>query len=105
MDRDSHAPGEGGVKIVFDVPDDQVDQIVEIVGAGSFAVRRYYDAEDWHRPGGAARGFTRLGAERPRHSFSRSEEAAVLAAFEALQVKYQLPLHHCRRRHLVCSRR
>lgn len=82
MDRDPRACGEGGVKIVFDVPDDQVDQIVEIVGAGSFAVRRYYDAEDWDCPGvrqGALRGWvlndhgTRFPVRKKPQSWRRSK--------------------------------
>ena len=74
---------EGGVKVVFDVPEDVVDDVVrEITGAG-FAVARYYSGEAEHRVGGSEPGWIRLGAERPMLEFTGAEQDRIVAAFDA----------------------
>jgi hypothetical protein len=80
-------PVEGGVKIVFDVPEELAVEIAAQLGDAGFDVRRYYrSADEAGRPGGAATGFVRLGAERPMRAFTDSEQAGIVAAFEAAQV-------------------
>ncbi len=54
-------PREGGVKVVFDVPEDVVDDVVREIDAAGFAVGRYYSAEAEHRIGGSEPGWIRLG--------------------------------------------
>jgi hypothetical protein len=77
-------PREGGVKIVFDVPEDVVADAVRTISAAAFAVDRYYRPERDHLPGGAAAGWVRLGAERPMHDFSEAEQQLIVAAFDAV---------------------
>ena len=75
---------EGGVKVVFDVPEDVVDDVVREISAAGFAVGRYYSAEVEHRIGGSAPGWIRLGAERPMLEFTEAEQGRVVAAFDAV---------------------
>jgi hypothetical protein len=88
--RDDDASREGGVKIVFDVPDDRVAQTIQIFGDSGFEVRRYYAVDVPSHLGGAGNGYTRLGAERPRASFTTKEQDAVLAEFETVRARHQL---------------
>lgn len=67
-------PREGGVKVVFDVPEDVVDDAVREITAAGFAVGRYYSGEAEHRVGGSAPGWIRLGAERPMLEFTDAEQ-------------------------------
>ncbi len=76
-------PREGGVKVVFDVPEDAVDDAVRQITAAGFAVSRYYTSETEHRVGGSEPGWVRLGAERPMFEFTEVEQHRVVAAFDA----------------------
>jgi hypothetical protein len=76
-------PREGAVKIVFDVPEDVVDDVVREITAAGFAVGRYYSREAEHRIGGSEPGWIRLGAERPMLEFTETEQHRVVAAFDA----------------------
>jgi hypothetical protein len=87
-------PREGGVKIVFDVPEDLVDDAVRDIAAAGFAVGRYYTRETDHRSGGSEPGWTRLGAERPMHEFTDAEQTRIVAAFDAALQAAPIP---CRR--------
>jgi hypothetical protein len=82
-------PLEGGVKIVFDVPESAVEQVVRTVGEAGFDVRRYYAGhpELEHGLGGSAPGYVRMGAERQCQEFSDAEQAAIVAAFDAVQAR------------------
>ena len=77
-------PREGGVKIVFDVAEADVAEIVRTVRAAGFDVRHYYPS-DKPRRGGSAPGLVRLGAERAMHEFTEAEQARIVAAFDAAQ--------------------
>lgn len=73
---------EGGIKIVFDVPDHLRDVASAVVAASGFVVRSYYS---WPpSQGGLPPGHARLGAERKRDLFTEQERDAVVAAFEAV---------------------
>jgi hypothetical protein len=87
-------PREGGVKVVFDVPEDVVDDAVRQIAAAEFAVGRYYSSEAEHRIGGAEPGWVRLGAERPMVEFTEAEQHRIVAAFDAVLQESALP---CRR--------
>jgi hypothetical protein len=79
-------PPEGGVKVVFDVPEDVVDDAVREITAAGFAVGRYYSGDAEHRVGGSEPGWIRLGAERPMLEFTDAEQDRIVAAFDtALQ--------------------
>jgi hypothetical protein len=78
-------PREGGVKIVFDVPEAVAEDVARTVADAGFDVQRYYDDEHEHRLGGSAPGFLRLGAERPMREFTQCEEVAIVAGFDAIQ--------------------
>jgi hypothetical protein len=78
-------PEEGGVTVIFDVREAEVDQIRGMVSQAGFAVRRYYRASEEHRLGGSPYGWIRLGAERPMREFTDAEQANIVAAFDALQ--------------------
>jgi len=77
-------PREGGVKIVFDVPNELVELAIAQVSAAEFDVRRYYPSGDEPAVGGSAAGYLRLGAERAISFFTESELAEIVAAFEAV---------------------
>ena len=87
-------PREGGVKVVFDVPEDVVDEVVCQITAAGFAVGRYYSSETEHRIGGSDPGWIRLGAERPMVEFTEAEEHRIVAAFDAVLQESAIP---CRR--------
>jgi hypothetical protein len=87
-------PREGGVKVVFDVPEDVVDDAVREITAAGFAVGRYYSGEAEHRIGGSAPGWIRLGAERPTLEFTDAEQDEIVAAFDAALQKSAIT---CRR--------
>ncbi len=76
-------PREGGVKVVFDVPEDVVDDVVREITAAGFAVGRYYSGDTEHRVGGSELGWVRLGAEWPMLEFTGVERDRIVAAFEA----------------------
>jgi hypothetical protein len=80
-------PRDGGVKIVFDVPETVVDDAVSAVRAAGFDVHRYYHPGDEHRPGGSAPGHVRLGAQRAMHEFTQAEQDAVVAAFDDVEAR------------------
>ena len=84
--RDSFDPREGGVKIVFDVPEQDVDSVVVQVAAAGFGVRRYYP-DDEPRRGGPQPGDVRLGAERAMTEFTDAEVEAIVADFDAVQAR------------------
>jgi hypothetical protein len=87
-------PREGGVKVVFDVPEDVVADAVRKISAAGFSVDRYYRPEREHLPGGATAGWVRLGAERPMHEFTDAEQQRIVAAFD---LKYEeSPFTCCR---------
>jgi N-acetyltransferase len=75
---------EGGVKVVFDVPEDVADDVVRQIAAAGFIVGRYYSSETEHRIGGSEPGWTRLGAERPMVEFTEAEQHRVVAAFDVV---------------------
>lgn len=77
-------PREGGVKVVFDAPEDVVDDVVRQVAAAGFAVSRYYSRETEHRIGGSEPGWIRLEAERPMVEFTEAEQRRIVAAFDAV---------------------
>jgi hypothetical protein len=76
-------PSDGGVKVVFDVLEDVVDDVVREITAADFVVRRYYSRETDHRVGGPEPGWVRLGAEQPVREFTEAEEHRIVAAFDA----------------------
>jgi hypothetical protein len=78
-------PLEGGVKIVFDVLEGQVESITRTVRAAGFDVQRYYRPAHEHQLGGSAAGFIRLGAERAMTRFTEAEQRAIVAEFDAVQ--------------------
>lgn len=80
-------PREGGVKIVFDVMESVADDVAQTVRGAGFDVRRYYQPEDEHGPGGSAPGYQRLGAERPMRTFTEAEQATIVAAFDDTQAQ------------------
>jgi hypothetical protein len=75
-------PREGGVEVVFDVPEDVVADAVLKISAAGFSVDRYLRPEREHLPGGAATGWVRLGAERPMHEFTEAEQQIIVEAFD-----------------------
>jgi len=87
-------PREGGVKVVFDVPEDVVDDVVRQIAAAGFAVGRYYSRETEHRIGGSEAGWIRLGAERPMVEFTEAEQHRIVVAFDAVLQESAIP---CRR--------
>lgn len=87
-------PREGGVKVVFDVPEDGVDDVVREIAAAGFAVGRYYSSEIEHRIGGSEPGWIRLGAERPMVEFTEAEQHRIVATFDAVLQASAMP---CRR--------
>jgi hypothetical protein len=89
MTMPDFTPRQGGVKIVFDVPEHAVEQIVHTVGEAGFDVRRYYAdrPELDRRPGGSAPGYVRMGAERRCQNFTDAEQAVIVAAFDAVQAR------------------
>ncbi len=87
-------PREGGVKIVFDVPEHDVADAVRKVSAAAFSVDRYYRPETAHLPGGAEAGWVRLGAEQATREFTNAEQELIVAAFDAV---YQASPFTCRR--------
>ena len=76
-------PREGGVKVVFDVPDAGVDDVIREIAAADFAVSRYYRRDDEHRVGGSEPGWIRLGAERRMLEFTDAEQRRIVTAFDA----------------------
>jgi hypothetical protein len=76
-------PREGGVKVVFDVPVDVVDDVVRAITAAGFSVGRYYSRDTERRVGGSEPGWVRLGAERPMLEFTEAEQDRIVAAFDA----------------------
>jgi hypothetical protein len=87
-------PREGGVKIVFDVPEDAVDGVVAEIAAAGFVVGRYYTRETEHRSGGSEPGWIRLGAAQPMRDFTEAEQHRIVAAFDAASQALAIP---CRR--------
>lgn len=75
-------PREGGVKIVFDLPEAATDDAVRSIAVAGFEVRRYYAPEDEHRRGGSSPGRIRLGAERAMTEFTDAEQDAIVAEFD-----------------------
>ena len=76
-------PREGTVKVVFDVREGVVDDVVREITAAGFAVGRYYSRDTEHRVGGSEPGWIRLGAERPMLEFTVAEQDRIVAAFDA----------------------
>jgi len=76
---------EGGVKVVFDVPEVDVDDVALAVGGAGFDVHRYYHPDDERGPGGSPEGYVRLGAERAMSEFTNAEQEQAVADFEAVQ--------------------
>ena len=74
---------EGGVKVVFDVPEDVVNDVIREITEAGFAVARYYSREPGRRIGGSEPGWVRLGAERPMLEFTEVEQHRIVAAFDA----------------------
>jgi hypothetical protein len=85
MDRPKSEPREGGVKIVFDVPERVLHEASTRVAAAGFDVQRCYRPDDEHRPGGSRHGFVRLGAERAMAEFNDAEQRRIIADFDAVQ--------------------
>jgi hypothetical protein len=75
-------PREGGVKVVFDVPEGTAAMVLPLVTAAGFTVRAYYSDGERHGAGRAEPGWIRLGAEMPRTAFTNEEEEAIVAAFD-----------------------
>lgn len=94
MTGQAFEPREGGVKVVFDVPEDAVADAVRKISAAGFSVDRYYSAEREHRPGAAAVGWVRLGAELPMREFTETEQQRIVAAFDSTYEESPFP---CRR--------
>jgi hypothetical protein len=86
MAAPSFEPHEGGVKIVFDVPEHVVGEAVRKVSAVAFSVERYYRPERAHLPGAPEAGWVRLGAERPMREFTDVEQELIVAAFDAVSL-------------------
>ena len=86
MDDDFES-AEGGVKIVFDVPESDVRDVEALVAAAGLVVHRYYDPADQHRPGGSAAGYVRLGAERSMRRFTDAEVDAIVTEFDEVQAR------------------
>ncbi len=85
MQPPAEQPREGGVKVVFDVPEAEVRSVAARVAAAGFAVHRYYHPDDEHRPGGSPAGWIRLGAERAMLAFTDAEQRRIVADFDQLQ--------------------
>jgi hypothetical protein len=85
MVNDEIRATEGGVKIVFDVPESSVEEISTAVAG--FTVGRYYRDHQHVGDGGAESGWVRLGAEVPRTQFTAEEEDRIVASFDAVQSK------------------
>jgi hypothetical protein len=85
--RDSFDPREGGVKIVFDVPEQDADDVAVRVAAAGSDVHRYYQPDDEHLQGASTPGYIRLGAERAMTEFSDAEVAAIVADFDVSQAQ------------------
>jgi hypothetical protein len=75
---------EGGVKVVFDVPEADVDDVIGLVAAGGFAVERYYRDEPQHGEGRAPARWIRLGAELRMTTFTEAEQEGIVSRFDAL---------------------
>ena len=84
MAQPEFEPREGGVKIVFDVPQELVDVAIVHVSTADFEVRRYYPSGDEPRIGGSPVGYVRLGAERALSFLTEPEQAQIVTAFEAV---------------------
>ena len=84
---DGADPTDGGVKIVFDVPEPAVHDVAWQVAAAGFAVHRYYRLDSEHRPGGSPEGYVRLGAERPVRRYTDADIDAIVAEFDQLQAR------------------
>jgi dienelactone hydrolase len=84
-------PREGGVKVVFDVPEDAVDDVAQRIAAAGFTVGRYYASETENRIGGSDPGWIRLGAERPMVEFNEAEQHRIVAAFDAVLQELAIP--------------
>jgi hypothetical protein len=85
--KDAFEPGEGGVKIVFDVPEPNAHDIALQVSAAGFTVHRYYSPDDEHRRGRPRSGYVRLGAERRMRTFTDAEIDMIVADFDRLQAQ------------------
>lgn len=84
--RDTFDPRAGGVKIVFDVLEADVDDVAMRVAAAGFDARRYYP-DDEQRQGGPGPGYIRLGAERAMTAFTETEIGTIIAEFDATQAQ------------------
>jgi hypothetical protein len=87
MVNDGIRAAEGGVKIVFDVPELSVDGVSAVVAATGFTVARYYPDHQHVGDGGAELGWVRLGAEMPRTQFTAEQEERIVASFDAVHLK------------------
>lgn len=85
MVDDEFRASEGGVKIVFDVPEASVADVSTVVAAAGFTVRRYFPRQLYVGSGGAELGWVRLGAEMPRTLFTDEEADRIVDAFDAVQ--------------------
>lgn len=85
MDTQASESREGGIKVVFDVPEADADDVSGVVAAAGFSVRRYYGDEEQHGAGTAAPGWIRLGAEQPMTRFTKAEQESIVATFDAVQ--------------------
>jgi len=85
--EDGFEPAEGGVKIVFDVREPDVQDVALQVAAAGFAVHRYYRPDEEHSPGGSQTGHIRLGAERLMRHVTDAEVRAIVADFDQVQAR------------------
>lgn len=85
MVDDGFRASEGGVKVVFDVPEPSVADVSRVLAAAGFTVREYYPAKLAVGKGGAESGWVRLGAEMPRALFTDEEERRIVASFDGVQ--------------------
>ena len=81
---------KGGVKVVFDVVEHLVAQTTVRVTAAGFDVHPYYPEGRLPRRGGPGAGLVRLGAERATRTFTESEQAEIVTAFEAVRATHAL---------------
>lgn len=82
MSASGTGPREGGVKVVLDVAEADVEAATHLIADAGFDVRRYYSPDSEHVVGGSSPGWIRLGAEQPMREFTPAEQDHIVAIFD-----------------------
>ncbi len=82
MTAPAFEPREGGVKVVFDVQESDVENVTRVLTKVGFDVRHYYSTEKEHIVGGSPPGWIRLGAEKRMREFTLVEQEVIVAGFD-----------------------